>query len=257
MRLNGWLVELGWNRVVPPVSFRAVYEGIRTGLDVVGREGNSYGDGVAGPQILADLQSGGSAGSESTGLPLALLARFLSSELNSHDRGGPMASSIQLFRSHIALGALAGLTALGALVDHPSREARLLVATGAGAAFASASTTIQGDYFVATNGSDSNPGTITQPFRTIAKGVSMLTPGKTLLVRSGTYAESLQDTIPGGTSWSSPVTVAAYPGDTVTIQPSSGASRALSFTGARKQYIIVQGFRIDARNVTHRCRQDH
>jgi len=119
-----------------------------------------------------------------------------------------------------------------------------------GDTFTPVSTTIQGDYFVATNGSDSNPGTISQPFRTIAKGVSMLTPGKTLLVRSGTYAESLQNTIPGGTSWSSPVTVAAYPGDTVTIQPSSGASRALFFARASKQYIIVQGFIIDARNVT-------
>jgi len=45
--------------------------GHSTGLDVVGREGNPYGDGAAGQQILADLQSGGSAGSESTGLPLA------------------------------------------------------------------------------------------------------------------------------------------------------------------------------------------
>ena len=60
----------------------------------------------------------------------------------------------------------------------------------------------------------------------------MLTPGDTLFVRSGTYAESLQGTIPGGTSWSSPVTVVAYPGDTVTIQPTSGATRALFFAGA-------------------------
>jgi len=127
------------------------------------------------------------------------------------------------------------------------------MATGAGGTFASASTTIQGDYFVATNGSDSNPGTISQPFRTIAKGVSMLTPGKTLLVRSGTYAESLQNTIPGGTSWSSPVTVAAYPGDTVTIEPTSqqNAQSVLMFYGASEQYIIVQGFIINAQNVTH------
>lgn len=63
------LVALGWNRVVPPASARAVYEGIRTGLDVVGEEGNPYGDGAAGQQILADLQGGGSAGSEITGRP--------------------------------------------------------------------------------------------------------------------------------------------------------------------------------------------
>ena len=63
------LVALGWNRVVPPVSARAVYEGIRTGLDVVGEEGNPYGDGAAGQQILVDLQGGGLVGSEITGRP--------------------------------------------------------------------------------------------------------------------------------------------------------------------------------------------
>jgi len=119
-----------------------------------------------------------------------------------------------------------------------------------GDTLAPASTTVQGNYYVATNGSNSNPGTISQPFRTIAKGVSMLTPGKTLLVRSGTYAESLQGTIPGGTSWSSPVTVEAYPGETVTLQPPSGAGCALHFQGSNEQYIIVQGFIIDAKNVT-------
>ena len=63
------LVALGWNRVVPPVSAWAVYEGIRTGLDVGGKEGNPYGDGAAGQQILVDLQGGGSVGSEITGRP--------------------------------------------------------------------------------------------------------------------------------------------------------------------------------------------
>jgi len=107
------------------------------------------------------------------------------------------------------------------------------------------------DYYVATNGSNSNPGTISQPFLTIAKGVSVLTPGDTLFVRSGTYAESLLNTIPGGTSWSSPVTIEAYPGEAVTIQPPSGASFALRFSYSNEQYIIVQGFTIDARNVTY------
>ncbi len=63
------LVALGWNRVVPPVSAHAVHEGIRRGLDVVGEEGNPYGNGAAGQQILANLQGGGSAGSEITGRP--------------------------------------------------------------------------------------------------------------------------------------------------------------------------------------------
>src|SRR5271166_4178839 len=130
---------------------------------------------------------------------------------------------------------------------HLGLETGLLMATGD--TFASASTTILRNYFVATNGSDRNPGTISQPFRTIAKGVSMLTAGETLFVRSGTYAESLQNTIPGGTSWSNPVTVEAYPGDAVTIRPPSGASFGLYFSGTNEQYIVVKGFTVDARNV--------
>jgi len=129
-------------------------------------------------------------------------------------------------------------------------ETRLLMATGD--TLAPASTSVR-DYYVATNGSNSNPGTISQPFLTIAKGVSVLTPGDTLFVESGTYAESLQATIPGGTSWSNPVTVMAYPGDTVTIEPTSAqnAQSVFMFYGAQEQYIVVQGFTINATHVTN------
>jgi hypothetical protein len=41
-------------------------------------------------------------------------------------------------------------------------------------------------YYVATNGHDSNRGTEAQPFRTLRKGVSVLTPGATLYVKGGT-----------------------------------------------------------------------
>ena len=59
------------------------------------------------------------------------------------------------------------------------------------AALASASAAQARNYYVATTGSDSNPGTLAQPFRTIVKGVSVLKPGETTFVRAGTYAESI------------------------------------------------------------------
>jgi parallel beta-helix repeat protein len=105
-------------------------------------------------------------------------------------------------------------------------------------------------YYVATIGSDVNPGTDALPFRTIAHGASLLTPGATLYVMSGTYAESLIDNIPGGTSWSHPVTVAAYPGHTVTLKPSTGAEWVLHFQGPQ-QYIVVDGLILDATNVVY------
>lgn len=56
-------------------------------------------------------------------------------------------------------------------------------------------------------------GDAAAPFRTIAKGASVLAPGDQLLVRAGTYAEQFDNGITGGTSWSLSVTLAAYPGE--------------------------------------------
>lgn len=67
--------------------------------------------------------------------------------------------------------------------------------------------------YVATNGSDYNPGTRSAPFRTIAKGMSTLQPGDTLYVRGGTYKERIRNpNIRPGTS-SARITVAAEPGE--------------------------------------------
>ncbi len=103
-------------------------------------------------------------------------------------------------------------------------------------------------YYVATNGTDSNPGTQARPFRTINTGVSILRPGDTLYVRAGTYRESLMDNIPSGNSWTSPVTVAAYLGETVTLKPNPGSGWVLHFQ--TQQYIVVSGFIMDGTNVT-------
>jgi parallel beta-helix repeat protein len=46
-----------------------------------------------------------------------------------------------------------------------------------------------GDYYVATNGSDSNNGTsVNSPFKTIEKAASVVSAGKTVLVKAGTYS---------------------------------------------------------------------
>src|SRR5207247_6573532 len=101
-------------------------------------------------------------------------------------------------------------------------------------------------YYVATTGSDSNAGTLASAFRTVNKGVSVLTPGDTVFVRAGTYNEALESsTMPGGTSWSAPITIAAYPGETVTLRPTNSV-RVIGFYTANQKYIIVKGFILDA-----------
>jgi hypothetical protein len=82
-------------------------------------------------------------------------------------------------------------------------------------------------YYVANNGNDSNPGSALHPFRTLRKGVSVLTPGATLYVKRGTYSEAL-NRIPGGRSWSQPVVIAAYPGHEVVVKPPHAAREVKS-----------------------------
>ena len=104
-------------------------------------------------------------------------------------------------------------------------------------------------FFVAKNGSNSNPGTEAQPFLTITKGLSVLGPGKTLYIEAGTYSESLGNSVPAGSSWSSPVTVAVYPGNMVTILPPSG-NHVFNPAGSGIRYIILRGLTLDAKNVS-------
>jgi hypothetical protein len=104
-------------------------------------------------------------------------------------------------------------------------------------------------YYVALTGNDANPGTLAKPFRTIPQGLSVLLPGDTLLVRAGTYTQELfYYNFPSGTSWSAPVTLKAYPGESVILKPGSGADRIMTFRNG-SQYIIVDGFILDAINV--------
>lgn len=46
-----------------------------------------------------------------------------------------------------------------------------------------------GDYFVSPEGSDNNPGTMEQPFKTIQKAADVVQPGDTVYIRGGTYHE--------------------------------------------------------------------
>jgi len=106
-------------------------------------------------------------------------------------------------------------------------------------------------YYVAKTGSNSNPGTNSQPFRTIAEGVRNLSAGDTLYVKAGTYAESIRTSggmfVPNGTSWSNPITVAANPGDTVIIKPLAG-NAFFWITDGQTKYLIIKGFKVDGAN---------
>ena len=106
-------------------------------------------------------------------------------------------------------------------------------------------------YYVATNGSDSNSGDKASPFQTIKKGVTALSAGDTLYVRTGTYTESIlswKTPIANGHSWDQPITVAAYPGDTVIITPPAGTAFFWINENAAK-YLIIDGFIVDCQHM--------
>jgi hypothetical protein len=71
------------------------------------------------------------------------------------------------------------------------------------------------NYYVATNGSNSNSGTLNQPLRTIQQAANMAQPGDNIYVRGGTYRETVS-VARSGTS-SSPITFQPYAGEQVTI----------------------------------------
>jgi hypothetical protein len=70
---------------------------------------------------------------------------------------------------------------------------------------------------VATNGSDSAPGTLAQPLRTVQRAVDLAKPGDTIAVRGGTYALTDNITITSSGTASQPIALGAYQGERVVV----------------------------------------
>lgn len=71
-------------------------------------------------------------------------------------------------------------------------------------------------YYMATSGSDSNTGTISQPWASLTKAHTILQPGDNLYIRGGTYADSNNRDLDWTTSGSAgnPITIRNYTGET-------------------------------------------
>ncbi|MFQ5857579.1 MAG: right-handed parallel beta-helix repeat-containing protein [Anaerolineae bacterium] len=101
------------------------------------------------------------------------------------------------------------------------------------------------DYYVATDGNDDDPGTESQPWRTIQKAAETLVAGETVYIKAGTYQERVMPQNSG--SAGNYIVYAAYPGHTVTID---GAGITLPqwwgglFDVSSKSYIRISGLRI-------------
>ena len=100
-----------------------------------------------------------------------------------------------LFRRILSAGSLLGLSSLvGLLGPSPALAA---------------------DYYVSPSGSDSSPGTLSQPFLTIQKAASVMAAGDTAFIRAGIYRETVTPANSG--TQNAPITYMPYNGESVTV----------------------------------------
>ncbi len=100
-------------------------------------------------------------------------------------------------------------------------------------------------YYVSTSGSDSNPGTQSQPWKTIGKAATIVAEGDTVYIRGGDYQEAV-DFSQSGTN-DARISILAYPGETPIIDgdnyniPDVAGTPLLQLSGT---YIYVSGIEV-------------
>jgi hypothetical protein len=116
-----------------------------------------------------------------------------------------------------------------------------------------------GDYFVATNGNDKNPGTIAQPWATWQKAFNTANAGDTVYIRGGVYLSNAVELNPGKTGLDgeegNPICFYNYPGEAPILDLSTYTQPGNYITGIylyRSNFIKFRG--ITVRNVWQRRR---
>ena len=94
-------------------------------------------------------------------------------------------------------------------------------------------------YYVATNGSDSNPGTQSQPFLTVQKCANVVAAGDTCLFADGTYNVSANVTINTNGTSAAPITFRSQNVWGATISGAAGVIIMLDISG---NYVTIQDF---------------
>ncbi|MEW6364535.1 MAG: right-handed parallel beta-helix repeat-containing protein [Acidobacteriota bacterium] len=127
-----------------------------------------------------------------------------------------------------------------------ARPAPMMIAFGVAICAATfAAPSRAGEFYVSVNGNDSNPGTISSPWRTIQKAADTLAAGDTVYIRAGTYRTRV---LPrnSGNGASSLITYAAYPGEAplldgrgIHVPEDEGLFYVLG-----KRYIVASGLKI-------------
>lgn len=109
-------------------------------------------------------------------------------------------------------------------------------------------------YYVATNGSDSNSGSKTRPWKSIYAAINKMTRGGILYVRGGTYSYSGENIIGARRSSTTRITVTNYPGETPVFKTTSTQAIFMWFRNAANitvQHLVVFGDPNSPTRVSH------
>ncbi len=102
------------------------------------------------------------------------------------------------------------------------------------------------DYYVAKNGSDTNPGTEAAPWLTIGKAANSLHAGDTVYVKGGTYHEKVTLRVQGNATYGY-ITFRNYNNDVVIVD-GTGFNLSSDWAGiieaVAKSYVRIQGFHV-------------
>lgn len=114
----------------------------------------------------------------------------------------------------------------------------------------SSTVSVAADYYVSKNGNDSNPGTISSPWRTIAKANTALRSGDTVFIRGGEYSEAINPAASG--TRGAPIRYQAHADETVVLtsppKDAEGKRTAIRLDG--RDYIVIDGLRVDGKRLS-------
>jgi hypothetical protein len=99
-----------------------------------------------------------------------------------------------------------------------------------------------GTYYVAPDGSDSNPGTIDRPWRTITKATRTVEPGDVVYVRGGVYNELVS--IDRSGTPTQLIRFVAYPGETPVIDGNMELGTGGALLRMWGDYVEFEGFEV-------------
>jgi Protein of unknown function (DUF1565) len=100
-------------------------------------------------------------------------------------------------------------------------------------------------FYVSNTGSDSNPGTLSSPWRTIQHAANSVQAGDIIYVRGGVYNESINISV-SGSALAGPITFESYPGENAILDGTglvpSGTQGLINI--ANQSYISIEGLEI-------------